>query len=427
MRFILDLEIHSKYSRAVSPQMTLENLAIWAVKKGINILGTGDFTHPLWFKEIKEKLVEKEEGLYVLKKEYQKNNLGLDLEKMRFLLSSEINCVYSKNGKVRKVHHLIYAPNIEIAEKINIQLSWIGNLKADGRPTLGLDSKVLLDILLKTSPDCVLIPAHCWTPWFGIFGSKSGFNSLKECFDELESEVFAIETGLSSDPPMNWRIPFLDEKAIISSSDSHSLKRIGREAIVFDLKEAEINYKKIFEIIKNKKEEFWGTIEFFPEEGKYHYDGHLSCNLSFSPAETKKINGICPKCFKPLTIGVMSRIEELADKNRPLGFKPAWAKNFYSLIPLDEIIAESLKLAVSSKKVSEKYEEVLNNIGSEIYVLTQASKEELNKIDPVIKEGILRVREKKVFIKPGYDGSYGVIKIFQDEERNEINSQNTLF
>lgn len=426
MKFILDLEIHSKYSRAVSPQMTLENLALWAVKKGINVLGTGDFTHPLWFKEIKEKLIEKEEGLYVLKKEYQSNKEGLNLEKMRFLLSSEINCVYSKGGKVRKVHHLIYAPNIAIAEKINTQLSWIGNLKSDGRPTLGLDSKVLLDILLKTSPYCVLIPAHCWTPWFGIFGSKSGFNSLKECFEELESEVFAIETGLSSDPPMNWRIPFLDKKAIISSSDSHSLRRIGREAIVFEVKSEDLNYRRIFEIIKKQSQEFWGTIEFFPEEGKYHYDGHLNCNLSFSPLETKKINGICPKCQKPLTIGVMSRIEELAAKDRPEGFKPDWAKNFYSLIPLDEIIAESLNTSVNSKVVLEKYEEILKKIGPEIYVLTQA-REELNKIDFIIKEGILRVREKKVYIKPGYDGNYGVIKIFSEEERKEINKQKTLF
>ncbi len=424
-QFIADLEIHSRYSRAVSKEMTLENLALWAAKKGLQVLGTGDFTHPLWFKELKEKLEPAEPGLFQLRPRFRPKNNHFSTEKIRFLLSSEVNCVYSKKNKVRRVHHLIYAPSFEAVEKINIQLSWIGNLKVDGRPTLALDSKELLKILLTASPDSVLIPAHVWTPWFGIFGSKSGFDSLEECFEELTKEIFAIETGLSSDPPMNWRIPFLDDKAIISSSDAHSLNRIGREATIFD---TEISYFGIMKALRKKDETFVGTIEFFPEEGKYHYDGHAACEVSFSPEESKKANYLCPKCGQELTIGVMSRIEELADPHRPPGFKPAWAKKFYSLIPLNEIIAEAFGLNVETKKVLEEYHKAINIFGSEFKVLIEASEKDLRvNLPPLVAEGIMRMRQNKVHIKPGYDGQYGVIKIFEEEEKKVLSHQNTLF
>lgn len=426
MKFIADIEIHSKYARAVSPQMVLENLALWAAKKGIKVLGTGDFTYPLWFKEIKEKLEPAEAGLFRLKEKYcLKNDGAIDSSETRFILSGEISCIYSKNGRVRRVHHLVYAPNIETVAKINTQLGWIGNLKADGRPMLGLDSKKLLQILLDASPDCVLIPAHVWTPWFGVFGSKSGFNSLEECFDELTPQIFAIETGLSSDPPMNWRIPFLDNIAIISSSDSHSLHRLGREATVLD---TELSYSAIMSAIKNRGKEFVSTIEFFPEEGKYHFDGHAACKISLSPEETKKNKGLCPNCGKPVTVGVMARIQELAASDRHEGFKPDWAKPFYSFVPLDEVIAESLDVGVGSKSVWREYDAAIKNFGSEFKILIDVSESELKSgLPPAIAEGVIRMRKGKVHIEPGYDGEYGKIKIFEESERENLAEQKGLF
>lgn len=417
MRFIADLEVHSKYARAVSPQMVIENIALWGAKKGIKVLGTGDFTHPLWLKELKEKLEPAEPGLYKLKRS------GLPT---RFLLSGEISCVYFKKNKVRRVHHLVYAPNFETVDKINTQLDWIGNLKSDGRPIIGLDSKELLKILLNASPECVLICAHVWTPWFGVFGSKSGFDSLEECFDELTPQIFAIETGLSSDPPMNWRIPFLDKLAIISSSDSHSLHRLGREAIIFNTK---LSYAAIMNSLRNwQSDEFWGTIEYFPEEGMYHYDGHRVCQVRMAPAETRKHKGICPKCGKPATVGVMARIEELAAKDRPVGFKPTWAKPFYSFVPFDEVIAEALGVGVNSKTVWKEYDTAIEKFGSEFAVMIDASESTLRSgLPPAIAEGVIRIRQGKVHIEPGYDGQYGKVKIFDDLEREELNVQKSLF
>lgn len=396
--------------------MILENLALWADKKGIGVLATGDFTHPQWFKEIKSNLQPAEPGLFFLKN---------SKKKARFILGGEISCVYKKGDKVRRVHHLVYAPDIETVEKINAKLGWIGNIKSDGRPIIGIDSKELLKILLDASPESVLIPAHVWTPWFGVFGSKSGFDSLEECFDEFEPLIFAIETGLSSDPPMNWRIPFLDNKAIISSSDSHSLHRLGREATIFN---TELSYKAIMEAMRSRGSELVGTIEFFPEEGKYHYDGHSACGIRFSPAETRKHKGVCPKCGGEITVGVMARIDELAPSDRPVGFKPPWAKPYYSFVPLDEVIAEALGVGAGVKSVWAAYNEVIERFGSEFSILIDASEDELRKkLIPAVAEAVIRMRRGEIKIEPGYDGVYGKVKIFEDEEREKLTSQQSLF
>lgn len=425
MRFIADLEIHSRYARACSPELTIPNIALWATKKGIAVMGTGDFTHPAWMKEIKEKLEPAEEGLYKLRK-----NLAPATETgaadIRFLLSGEISCIYSKGGRVRRVHHLVYAPSIEIAKAFNAKLAAIGNIHSDGRPIIGCTSKRLLELLLSVSNECVLIPAHVWTPHFGVFGSASGYDSLKECFEELEPQIFAIETGLSSDPPMNWRIPFLDNKAIISSSDAHSLHRIGREATIFD---CELSYKNIFTALRARDNRLAGTIEFFPEEGKYHYDGHRDCKVSWNPSETKKHGGLCSVCKRKVTVGVLARVESLASAHRPEGFKPKWAKPFFSLVPLEEIIADSLGVGVASKRVTALYEETIKKLGGELNILLDTKETELRSSLPEkISEGIIRVRDKKLRVEPGFDGEYGKIKIFtKADNKNICAPQTSLF
>lgn len=394
--------------------MDLESLDKWAKIKGIKVLGTSDFTHPEWLKNLKEKLVPAEPGLFKLKK---------DQGGTRFILTSEISCIYSKKNRVRKIHVVIFAPSFEAVEKINTHLGWIGNLKSDGRPILGLDAKELAKIALGVSPDCLIVPAHAWTPWFSVFGSKSGFDTIEECFDEYAQHIHAIETGLSSDPPMNWRLSALDKITLISNSDAHSPQKIGREANVFD---TELSYRAIIEAIKGKNpQKFLYTIEFFPEEGKYHYDGHRNCEVRLSPQESKKYNNICPTCGRPLTIGVMNRVEELAD--REIGFKPVNAIPFKSLIPLNEIIAESFGVGVASRRVQQEYENLVKKLGSEFNILLDTNKEELAAAaSPEIAEGIVRVREGKVSITPGYDGVYGQIKIFSQGEQKNMTKQKTL-
>ena len=416
MKIIADLHIHSKYSRATSPQMELQSLEKWAKVKGIDVLATGDFTHPQWFQNLKNNLEKAEPGLFKLKKTDSK---------IRFLLTAEISSIYSKNGKVRRVHNLIFSPSFEIAEKINTQLGWVGNLKSDGRPILGLDSKELAKIVFNTSPDCVLIPCHIWTPWFSLFGSKSGFDSIEECFEEYSSHIFAGETGLSSDPAMNWRLSALDKIALISNSDAHSPAKLGREANVFNLDF--LSYGEIIGAIKSKKsDKFLYTIEFYPEEGKYHYDGHRNCNIVLSPKESKKYNNICPICKRGLTIGVLNRVEELAD--RPEGFKPQNAIPFKSLIPLQEIIAESFGVGVDTKETKKQYKNLIEELGNEFKILLEASFKEIEKISgPEIAEGILRSREGKIYIEPGYDGVYGKIKIFSKTEQKKLSQQGNLF
>jgi uncharacterized protein (TIGR00375 family) len=415
MEFIADFHLHSKYSRATSQKMDLENLDKWAKIKGILVLGTGDFTYPFWLKEIKEKLEEAEPGLFKLENSSNKT---------RFILTTEVSCVYFKKGKQRKIHLIIFAPSVEVCERINNYLKLYGNLEADGRPTLNLDAKDLLKIVLNVSEDCLVVCSHAWTPWFGIFGSKSGFDSLEECFEDYSKYIYSIETGLSSNPPMNWRLSTLDRITLISCSDAHSPSHIGREANVFN---CELSYFEIVKAIKEKdKNKFLYTIEFYPEEGKYHYDGHRNCGVSFSPKETKKYKGICPVCGKPLTIGVLNRVEQLAD--RPEGFVPENAIPFKSLIPLEEIIADALGQSVGTVEVEKEYKNLIEKFENEFNVLMNVPRSDLEAVTlPEIAEGIIRAREGKVFIEPGYDGVYGKIRIFQKGEQKNVSRQGTLF
>ncbi|MCK4781803.1 DNA helicase UvrD [Candidatus Parcubacteria bacterium] len=414
MKFIADFHLHSKYSRATSPKMDLESMAQWAKIKGIKVLTTGDFTHPEWFKELKEKLISAETGLFKLKTD----------NGTRFILTTEISCIYSKAGKVRKIHIVVFAPSLEIVEKINTELGKIGNLKADGRPILGLDAKELAKIVLNISENCLVVPAHLWTPWFGLLGSKSGFDSIEECFEEYSKYIYAVETGLSSDPSMNWRLSGLDKVTLISNSDAHSLAKMGREVNVFN---TELSYSAIINAIKLKDtQKFLYTIEFFPQEGKYHYDGHRSCDICLNPQESKKYNNICPRCGRPLTVGVLNRVAQLAD--RPEGFKPKGVIPFKSLIPLTEIIAECLGKGVGTKTVGKEYNNLIKNLGNEFEILLDASNDELKSAAlPEIAEAIIRVRQGKVNIEPGYDGVFGKVRIFSKAEKKNFATQNTLF
>ena len=425
MKFIADLQIHSKYSRAVSPEMVLEELDRWADDKGILVMGTGDFTHPAWFNELKEKLEPAEPGLLKLKPQYKRKTIKGTLAETRFMITGETSHIYKRGGKTRRVHQLILVPDLKTAEKLNTQLGWIGNLKSDGRPILGLDSEELLKVAVGVNPDIAIIPAHCWTPWFSVFGSMSGFDSLEECFGEHSKYIFAIETGLSSDPAMNWRLSKLDNISIVSNSDSHSLQKIGREANVFD---CELSYAGIIDAIRSRDpKKFLYTIEFFPEEGKYHYDGHRLCGVSFSPTQSKQNNNICPRCQKPLTIGVLNRVEELAD--RPVGYKDDRRISYKSLIPLDEIIAEALNVGTGTKSVGKEYENLIKVFGSEFKVLLEASLTQIAGAvaNPLVAEALDRLRQGRVKIKPGFDGEFGKIEIFDEAERKQIETQSTLF
>ena len=408
MQIIADLHIHSRFSRACSKDLTLENIDKFCQIKGVDVVATGDFTHPRWFKEIKENLMEKENGLYVLK-----NN------KTRFILATEISCIYTRDNKCRRLHVCILAPNLKAVEKINLSLEKAGcNLKADGRPIIGMDVRDLARICFEVDEKCMIIPAHIWTPWFAMFGSKSGFDNTQECWGEYASKIYAVETGLSSDPQMNWRIKNLDNVSIISNSDAHSLPNIAREANVFEIDKNKLNYNNIYNIIKNKNN-FLYTIEFYPEEGMYHFDGHRDCKFSCEPKESKKLKNVCPVCKKQLTIGVMNRVDELADKNRSENYIDKNRASFKKLIELDKIIAESLNIkSRSSKRVQTEYKNLVNNFTNEFEILLNISRENLNKITlPEITEGIIRVRQGKVKIKPGFDGQYGEIKIFNNNER----------
>jgi len=420
MRFIADFHLHSKYSRATSREMNLENLDKWAKIKGIKVLGTTDFTQPAWFQELKEKLEPAESGLFKLKNSSSET---------RFILTTEVSCIYSKRGRIRKIHIIIFAPSFEIVEKINTHLGWIGNLKADGRPILGLDARELTKIVLNISEDCLVVPAHLMTPWFSLFGSRSGFDSLEECFEEYSKYIYAGETGLSASPDMLWRMPDGRKITLISNSDSHSPHRLGREANVFEGEE--LSYQSIINAIKNKGSTSTNlrlayTIEFFPQEGKYHYDGHRLCGISFSPQESKKSGNICPNCGRPLTIGVLNRVEELAD--RPEGFKPENTIPFKSLVPLEEIIADALGQMAGTKQVEEEYQNLIKKFGNEFKLLLEVSRQDLETTTlPEIAEGIIRVREGKVFVEPGYDGVYGKIRIFSKGEQKTLSRQGTLF
>ncbi|MDP3971087.1 MAG: endonuclease Q family protein [bacterium] len=392
--------------------MNIVNLVRWGQLKGINVIGTGDFTHPRWFEELKEKLEPSEPGLYKLKSEFEEAIQAQVPQKcqqpMRFILSVEISCIYKKNDRVRKMHCLLFAPSFKVAEKINHELSKIGNIKSDGRPIIGLDAKKLFQLALNASPDCMFIPAHIWTPWFAVFGSKSGFDSLKEAFDELAPKITALETGLSSDPAMNWRVSNNDKYALVSNSDAHSPGKLGREANVFNTELSYFAIKNALE--KNDLKTFESTIEFFPQEGKYHLDGHRACNLRMEPAETKKLNAVCPKCHKKLTIGTLHRISDIAD--RKPGIKPKNSRPYKSIIPLPELISEIKNVGVNSKTVQKYYHDTLNGLGNEFYILLKAPIAEITKCSgKELANTIDKMRKEDVYIDPGYDGEFGTIAV----------------
>lgn len=423
MRFIADLHIHSKYSRATSKDMSPEAIWKWAQIKGIGVVGTGDFTHPGWLKELSEKIEPSGNGLFKLKKEYESNGVPESCKsEVSFILSAEISCIYRKNDRTRKVHSLILVPDFSDAARINLALSRIGNLKADGRPILGLDALELLKTVMDLCPSAVFIPAHAWTPHFSVFGAVSGFDSLEECFEDYTPYINAIETGLSSDPAMNWRLSALDNITLISNSDAHSPSKMGREANIFDT-------EKSFSAIANSmrtREGFLGTIEFFPEEGKYHYDGHRACATSLSPEETIRHGYLCPKCGKRVTVGVLHRVEKLAD--RPQGYKPESTPPYYSLIPLVEVIAETIGVGVASKAVDMEFQRLIQVLGNEFTILMDAPIHGIEQASsPLIGEAISRVRSGRIHVAPGYDGEYGKIKIFDAAERKEVRGQATLF
>lgn len=420
--YLADLHIHSKYSRATSRDCDLIHLDLSARQKGIGLIGTGDFTHPAWRAELKEFLVPAEEGLYTLREDARLPSGAGDGAAPRFVLSGEISSIYKKNGKTRKVHNVILLPGIEAADALAAKLEAIGNIHSDGRPILGLDSRDLLEITLEACPEAVFIPAHIWTPHFALFGAFSGFDTIEECFEDLTPYIHAVETGLSSDPPMNWMVSALDRFTLVSNSDAHSPSKLGREA---NLIEAGLSFGELSHAIQTG-EGFGGTIEFFPEEGKYHLDGHRNCSLCLTPAETEGFGGKCPVCGKKITIGVQHRVEELAD--RPLGFRPENAPPFQSLAPLPEVIAASTGVSAASKKTAERYARLLREVGPEFYILREASPEQIEQTaGPCVAEGIRRLREGRVERSPGYDGAYGTITLLSPAEIEEYNGQLSMF
>lgn len=430
MKYIADLHIHSKFSRATSKDMTFDHLAYWAKAKGISLVASGDFTHPEWFFLTKQKLEPCGNGFFRLKNITPPangflKNLTLSPEDVSFILSTEVSLVYSKKGKVRKIHLLVFAPDFDSVEKINQRLSGLGNLRADGRPVLGMEAKLFVKMVLDLCPQCFIVPSHIWTPWFSLFGANSGFDSIEECFEEMTPFIFALETGLSSDPPMNWRLSSLDRYALISNSDAHSPSRLGREANVFD---TDFSYQGLVAALKSRDpQRFLYTIEFFPEEGKYHYDGHRKCNVVFSPRESRKHNNICPRCGKKLTIGVLHRVEELAD--RELHQVPPNKIPYKNLIPLNEIIAEALGKTAECQSVWEIYFRFIYEFGHEHRILTEVPIDELARFQPEkISLGIDRMRKGLVHIEPGHDGFYGRISLFPTEEpQDSSEGQLSLF
>ena len=449
MKFVADLHLHSKYSRAVSEQMNLSNMSVWGKMKGINVLATSDFTHPFWFEQLKNELEDTGKGLYQLKTINSKQET-----EVYFLLSCEISSIYSQDGKSHRIHNLVLFPSLKSVEKFNGELrNRKVNVRSDGRPIVGISSRDLLEIALSADEKVLFIPAHIWTPWFSLFGSMSGFDSLEECFGDLADKIYAVETGLSSDPAMNWRVGNLDSRAIVSSSDAHSLEKIGREATVFEAEE--VSYDSIYHAIVgisgrqvvrssgNKKPDSPNTripdnpgskiaftIEFYPEEGKYHYTGHRDCDFSQSPEETKKNGDRCPVCSRPLTVGVMHRVEDLATREEDVeridknGVR--WVKSkadrppYVSLVPLAEIIAEVENSAIKTKKVFDQYQTLVNNLGSEFNVLLKADISEISKYAyPKVAEGIDKVRRGDIKIDPGYDGKFGEVKIWSTDSKTQ--------
>ena len=436
MEIIADLEVHSKYSRAVSSAMDVPTINLWAFKKGINLVGTGDFTHPMWFRELESNLVEENQGIYKLK--FPPKDFASGSEKIRFLLTSEVSCIYTHKGKGRRVHVIVILPTFTSVQNFNKELTKRGaNLFSDGRPIIGLTLSQVAEIALSSSRKALIIPAHVWTPWFGFYGSMSGYDSLQEAFGDYEKFIPAVETGLSSDPAMNWRIAELANKRIVSFGDAHSPQKLGREATVFELDE--LNYDAIGRAIWGKgPEEITYTIEFYPEEGKYHYTGHRKCGVTYSPNETRKKGLTCPVCGRPLTLGVMSRVESLSASKQEIeiqddNYGVRWIKAkeaedvkkpYVMLVPLLEILAQSLGLGVSSKKVSGLYDHLITKLGSEFSILLKTDIDVIKKIaGEKVSEAITKVRSGDISIKPGYDGVFGEVKIWSSPEASEDKTQ----
>ena len=438
MRYIADLHVHSCWSRATSKASTLPGLAAWAAIKGIRVVGTGDFTHPGWLHQLSCSLEPAEPGFFKLSRWEPGEIEGvipkgirstdLDIDAVRFVLTSEISSIYKKNGKVRKNHNLLFAPDFASVRRIASVLAGIGNIESDGRPILGLDARNLLEIFLENCPDGFFVPAHIWTPWFSLFGSRSGFDALEECFEDLSSEIFALETGLSSDPAMNRCVSALDRYTLISNSDCHSPSRLGREANILD---TECSFSALRAALrspvdKDGNQVFVATIEFFPEEGKYHNDGHRKCRVCLDPDETRRQQGVCPVCGKPVTIGVLNRVAELSPRDSPV--YPKNSPAVHSLVPLPEILSELLAVGSSSKKVMRTYARLIKEFGSELNLLLECPLPDVEtEVSPVFAEAIGRIRKGKVICHPGYDGKYGVVQVFSGDEMCSLAGHISLF
>ena len=421
--YIADLHIHSRFSRATSKEGDASHLDLWAGRKGIGLVGTGDFTHPAWRAELQEMLTPAEEGFYTLKPQYRlPSDTAGAAQPPRFVLTGEISSIYKKNGRVRKVHNLILLPSLQAAEELSRRLERVGNIHSDGRPILGLDSRDLLELTLTACPQAIFIPAHIWTPHFSLFGAFSGFQTMEECFEDLTPHIHAVETGLSSDPPMNWQVSALDSYTLVSNSDAHSPQKLGREANLLD---CSLSYPALKHAMETG-EGFGGTIEFFPEEGKYHLDGHRNCGVCLTPQEAESLGGLCPVCGKKLTIGVQHRVEELAD--RPLGQPRPQQKPFESLAPLPEVIAACTGASETSKKTQARYQAMLQQLGSEFHILRQAGFEDIQRVaGPAVAEGIRRLRLGQVERVPGYDGAFGHVVLLTPAERQALEGQTSLF
>jgi uncharacterized protein (TIGR00375 family) len=435
LKYIADLHIHSPFSRATSKASHLFGLASWAALKGIHVIGTGDFTHPGWLNHLTWNLEEAEPGFFRLKQRKDDrftvdlpDGLHPDTDKIRFVLTSEISSIYKRGGRVRKVHNIVFAPDFESVRRMNAVLAGIGNIESDGRPILGLDSRDLLEIVLEEVPEGFLVPAHIWTPWFSLFGSKSGFDSLEECFGDLSDHIFALETGLSSDPDMNRCISALDRYTLISNSDCHSPGKLGREANIFT---TDFDFFAMREAIrvprgKNGGQLFEATVEFYPEEGKYHCDGHRKCGVCQEPGETRDNKGVCPVCGRPVTVGVLNRVMELADRTSPV--YPEGSPGVHSLVPLVEILGELLQTSPATKRVAQAYSRLIHQFGPEFDILLKTDIPELEKqASPVLAEAVRRVRAGQVIRRPGFDGEFGVIKVFSEGERSGFAGQLNLF
>jgi len=427
MQYIADLHIHSCYSRATSKASTIASLAAWSRIKGVHVLGTGDFTHPLWLQQLKEMLEPAEPGFFKLKKEVQRDfssllrsDIRCEIIATRFVLTAEISSIYKRDGRVRKVHNILFVPDFASAERIQKSLAAIGNIKSDGRPILGLDCRDLLEILLEKAEDGFLVPAHIWTPWFSLFGSKSGFDSVEECFGDLSEHIFALETGLSSDPEMNRLVSALDRYTFISNSDCHSPGKLCREANIFV---TGFDYFSMKEAIRNPQDEmgnqhFQATIEFYPEEGKYHHDGHRKCKFCSDPYGSYKLKGICPECGKTMTIGVLSRVFDLADRSTAV--YPNGSPAVFWLIPLVEILSEICGVGPNSKTVTTHYLNCVEYFGSELNIMLDTPISELATCSPLLAEAVNRVRSNHVLRRPGFDGKYGEISVFEMGEMESL-------